>query len=200
MVQIMLGYVAVQNYFDDSFGKESIISYVPAAAYSLVPVLASKVFSRIVDYLEHFEEHTSKVEKEIHVVAKKFIFEFVNRYCALLYFAVFLRDLYPLNRLLICVMIFCPIAENLSALFVSNATKNSESSHNGHHHLKVLEAELAKAIYEVDDDIMQIILQYGYVVMFSTVAPITPFIALLNSIFEGNLTIGNKLHIFHISH
>jgi len=47
--------------------------------------------------------------------------------------------------------------------------------------------ESAKDIYETYDDYLELYIQFGYVVLFSSVAPFAAFWALLNNFFEIRL-------------
>lgn len=47
--------------------------------------------------------------------------------------------------------------------------------------------ESAKDVYETYDDYLELYIQFGYVVLFSSVAPFAAFWALLNNFFEIRL-------------
>ena len=47
--------------------------------------------------------------------------------------------------------------------------------------------EISLSQYDVDEDYLELLLQYGYVTMFAAVFPIAPLLALLNNVFETNV-------------
>lgn len=47
--------------------------------------------------------------------------------------------------------------------------------------------ESAKDVYETYDDYLELYIQFGYVVLFSSVSPFAAFWALLNNFFEIRL-------------
>ncbi|CAN0367335.1 unnamed protein product, partial [Hapterophycus canaliculatus] len=73
--------------------------------YSIVPLIASALYTSLAKALNDFEEHPTHVQRKNALVIKMFVFQFVNSYCSLLYVGFWLRDLRRLRELLMTMMI-----------------------------------------------------------------------------------------------
>jgi Calcium-activated chloride channel len=144
------------------------------------------------------------------LVLKKFALKFVNRFGALLYCALWLQDIPRLQSLLTFLLIVSAIVgkaiERLVPLLMpavsSMMTKKDDavvivsddaprlSDASTLEDLQAYwKAKLTKEQHlttaDVDDDYLQMILQYGYISLFTVCFPIAPLLALLNDLIEG---------------
>jgi anoctamin-8 len=94
-------------------GTHSFLQYWPIVAYSFVPAISGYLFDQIVVFLNDFEDHPPEQE-ESALITKQFIFQFINRYCALIYAAFYLRDMERLRILLASLLITNAVSQSLS--------------------------------------------------------------------------------------
>eukprot|EP01031_Cornospumella_fuschlensis_P026837 gene26837-32435_t len=78
---------------------------------------------------------------------------------------------------------------SLSSMFGGSASQ-SEKEESGEEGLKILlMRELGLQEYTLDDDYLEMVLQFGFVTMFAVVFPLTPLLALLNNLVESRVDI-----------
>lgn len=170
-----------------------------------------------------------QAEEENSHIIKIFFLQFINRYCALLYTAFWLKDMVTLRYLLISLLTLQALLGNLweyfgayiiafgKKLFKKNGLTGARSSSNSPTRSqssatgtlttdvddkfktlddnydadasinvleKLLAEEIGKPTYDINDDYLELVLQFGYVIMFAVVLPVAPLAALVNNIFE----------------
>jgi hypothetical protein len=128
LLRLMVYFIHLMDTAHETYGK-SIIGYWPTVVYSLLPLVAGAIYDSVVVLLNDFECHPTpvhppttlplshpatsppltlslspQVEEEYYLIIKQFAFQFVNRYCALIYSAFYLQDL-PRLRLLLASML-----------------------------------------------------------------------------------------------
>lgn len=59
--------------------------------------------------------------------------------------------------------------------------------------------EISLSEYDMDEDYLELVLQYGYATMFAAVFPEAPIFALLNNLFEASIDL-SKLGIPYTIH
>lgn len=126
LIVLMIFFLHLMDYTKSSFGVNSFLQYVPLVIYSFVPSIAAFLLDQVIVLLNEFENHppvsgalyisvTSfslfysslfcQEQEESALIMKQFVFQFINRYCALIYAAFYLRDLDILRTLLASLLI-----------------------------------------------------------------------------------------------
>mmetsp|Transcript_3345 Transcript_3345/g.5234 ORF Transcript_3345/g.5234 Transcript_3345/m.5234 type:complete len:960 (+) Transcript_3345:112-2991(+) len=216
LVRVMVYFIHLMDTANEIYGS-SILGYWPTVVYSLLPVVAGFAYDLIVVQLNNYECHSTPAEKEHHLIIKQFAFQFVNRYCALIYVAFYLRDLERLRTLLASMLITNAIVDNILELFtpalvklgLKHYGKLTNRSKDGPDTASICEGEsldplvdnetanktwksrvikeLERDEYNLRADYLELILQFGYVTMFAVVFPIAPALALLNNMMEAKV-------------
>ena len=288
VVRIMVYFLEAISMADITYGANSYMRYYPTLAYSVVPIITATIYEKLAVFMNEFEAYPTRIEAESNLILKRFIFQFVNRYCALFYTAFYLQDMERLRSLLLSMLLMNAAINNITELILpcvpvlidmgkkkitggekklkdpkpnsptpTSILKSNGSSKNkpyplgkggsvnfgeavtipdtpdptgsssvdpskaassdswnsfvddegalpssasvpSHTHQdpsnpevtitdyykEVLKHELDLVPYNLGDDYMEMLVQYGYVTMFVVVFPLGPLLALLNNILE----------------
>lgn len=68
-----------------------------------------------------------------------------------------------------------------------SSSSSSRSSDSTSINDQLLAKELARSLYSLGDDYMELLLQYGYLSCFAVAFPLAPLLAFLNNLFEGRV-------------
>ena len=213
LLHLMIYFIDQSDRATEIYG-DSYFVYLPTVLYSLVPPLATFLYDKVVVILNDFELHTTKTASNYHLVLKKFGFQFVNCYSALMYVAFYLQDLDRLRSLLASMLIVNAIIDNITEVFSPAITKkgikayekykNQQSTSNPNGGgvnldssvdsavadsiwLKKIQDELDLPEYILSDDYLELVIQYGYITMFAVAFPIAPLLAYLNNLMEAKV-------------
>jgi hypothetical protein len=164
------------------------------------------VYGSVGRYLNEFENHRTDTDYENALIAKSFLFKFVNSYNSLFYIAFFknigagdtcnpdgLNKSFPcLEQLAIqLVIVFGSmiVINNTLEIFVPwlkgiFASKKEQGDSTEHKTWPEKQFELNK--YEsVFDDFDELTIQFGFVYLFVVAMPLTPLMAFVNNILEA---------------
>ncbi|CAM9695456.1 unnamed protein product, partial [Ectocarpus sp. 13 AM-2016] len=202
VIRAMLYCIWLSDHAVEVYGEESYLQYYPLVLYSIVPLVASTLYTFLAKALNNFEEHPTLVRKKNAFVIKMFVFQFVNSYCSLLYVGFWLRDLKRLRQLLMTMMMVKQFIGQLVekyqpviALWMKNRNlkKNPPKDpvmlvkHTGTISPEELFEETKTEVADVEEDYLEMVLQFGYVSMFAVVFPLAPLFAYINNIWEFKL-------------
>jgi hypothetical protein len=212
LLRLMIYFIDQSDRATEIYG-DSYLVYLPTILYSLVPPLATFLYDKVVVILNDFELHTTKTAANYNLVLKKFGFQFVNCYSALMYVAFYLQDLDRLRNLLASMLIVNAIIDNILEVFAPTITKkglkafeNYKNSSEGSSSaggvnldssvdsvvadsiwMKKITDELDLPEYILSDDYLELVIQYGYITMFAVAFPIAPLLAYLNNLMEAKV-------------
>ncbi|CAM9477388.1 unnamed protein product, partial [Ectocarpus sp. 12 AP-2014] len=202
VIRAMLYCIWLSDHAVEVYGEESYLQYYPLVLHSIVPLVASTLYTFLAKALNNFEEHPTLVRKKNAFVIKMFVFQFVNSYCSLLYVGFWLRDLKRLRQLLMTMMMVKQFIGQLVekyqpvvALWMKNRNlkKNPPKDpvmlvkHTGTISPEELFEETKTEVADVEEDYLEMVLQFGYVSMFAVVFPLAPLFAYINNIWEFKL-------------
>jgi len=210
MLYLMLHYMHENAHAEEIYGVDSLWKHYPMFINSLLPLISPIIFDPIARFLNELEAHSTKAEAENYLILKKFPLQFVNRYSGLLYLTFWKRDLAKVRELLFLSLFFGAIINNAIELFppylrqiskfinekrspqepvtnsvaisipdASNCTTISDKDA-----IKIIEDELSYQDYDIDEDYLEMVIQFGYVTMFAVAFPLTPIFAIVNNYFE----------------
>lgn len=70
-----------------------------------MPIVSALIYEKLAVLMNNFESYPTRVEAEYNLIIKRFVFQFVNRYCALFYTAFYLQDIEKLKSLLLSMLL-----------------------------------------------------------------------------------------------
>lgn len=211
-IKIMFFYIDMHHSYEDKYTSFFMIHY-PSFMYSFLPILFPFFFDSIIEKLNEFEKNPTKNSFEASYIYKKFALNFVNKFSALLYIAFWKKDIDMLRSLLLTQMTVGAIFNNLmelgtpyinllkSKIFSTFKPKQDlenlkelddilgfdETTISKKKSEKILNYEKNLDSYDLHEDYLEMIVQFGYVAMFSVVFPLIPLFALVNNFFEGSV-------------
>ena len=192
LIYIMIIFIDLQDHSEEIYGTYSLMRYYPMVMYSCIPSFYSMFFGFIVNMLIEFEDHTSDIVKENHRIYMKFALHFTNRFCMLFYVAFYLHDIGRLRRTLTSLLIVGQISESfmdllpiLKAYFFSN--KSDRQRHYSNDKMNLNIHDIHKDNFDLEAHYLKLLVQFGYVAMFSAVFPLIPLLACINNYFESKV-------------
>ena len=176
-------------------------TYATAVITAIQIQVLNIVYSTISKKLNDYENHRTDTEYENALIAKSFLFKFVNSYNSLFYIAWFKKYDKTVNG---CTDNDCltELQKQLGTIFVSLIILNNLIEVGvpflRAHKAKILmqdvgprsvpEMEFEMEEYESTfDDFDEIVIQYGYVTMFVVAFPLAPMLALANNVLETRI-------------
>ena len=179
-------------------------SYLPKIAFAVIVNLLDDLYYRLAVFLNNLENYAYEVTHENQLVSKLVIFQFTNSFLSLFYLAFYVGDMIKLEEQLVALLITRQVLGNLQeALWplvhqsivmpkkvsfkVNDHKKTDEDSEaeSLEERITAAETESLLNVYESTyGDYLEMFLQFGDVVLFSSVFPLAPLFALFNNIIE----------------
>ncbi|CAG9330895.1 unnamed protein product [Blepharisma stoltei] len=163
------------------------------------------IYRRVAKFFTEWENYEYDTQYNDALCIKLYLFQFVNSYASLIYLGFIkcygdednsqcLDELSLQLEVIFVFNVICNFFE-LGAPYCSNAWRKRaekrhlkamhDSGHKGRKTMTSTEKQASLSEYETPlDDYMELIIDYGYVVMFSAAFPIVPLIALFVNIIE----------------
>lgn len=188
--------------------NQATATYVSAILNAVQIQVLNQVYGRAAVFMNNFENHRTDSDYENALIAKNFLFKFVNSYNSLFYVAFFKQYDDTVNG---CVNNDClrELQQQLATIFVAliiinntievgipyikqkiadrqNSVKQDENAPPVPVKPKSIpEQEYELSAYESTfDDFDELVIQFGFVTLFVVAFPITPLLALINNVFE----------------
>ncbi|XP_073999029.1 anoctamin 8 white walker isoform X2 [Rhodnius prolixus] len=194
-------------------GYAFCLSYIPKIMLAIGITLLDEAYYKVACWLNDKENYRLETKYENHLIAKVALFQFVNSFLSLFYIAFYLQDQEKLKEQLAALLIARQVIGNLKesalpyfmeqirlakmsfemfgALSPSEAEKPTESksgSKDGSSgNRNVSQAELESSLFKYDGtfaDHLEMFIQLGYVVLFSSAFPLAALCALINNLVE----------------
>ncbi|KAH9414543.1 Anoctamin-8 [Dermatophagoides pteronyssinus] len=146
---------------------------IPKIIFALILNVINYFYYLIVIWLNEKEKHQNFERKENQLIVKLFLFQFLNSYLPLFYIAFYLTDMNKLKEQLAAQLITRQVIDKDA----KNETTENELS----------KGELESCMYGYHttfDDYLEIIIQYGYIMLFATIFPLASLCAFLNNLIE----------------
>lgn len=200
---IMFYALEFQTYWDDKliahFDYPSWSSWVPKILFAIVSALLDAIYYRIAVWLNCQENYPFELTHENSLISKLIIFQFVNSFLSLFYLAFYVGDMEKLNENLTAVLITRQVLDNIyesiipfigQSFKLSKRSKKSQfnSSNDAssmNHQVNVAEIQSYLDVYESTyEDHLEMFIQFGNVILFSSLFPLAGLCALVNNIIE----------------
>lgn len=199
----------IQVFKDDPSAAASLYVNLPSIVYSIFVIIADSIFRKLAEFLTELENHRLESSFQNHLIVKILLFTFTNNFLILFYIAFYQQNIPLLQktlRNLLLVHMF--VSQALESVFpyvilvLKSSRMRTTECHNdsGSRRLSLSFSSTLKfamtskqqTIVESKkekypgtfDDYLELWLQFGYLVMFSSVYPTAIFYALVNNIIE----------------
>ncbi|XP_003744254.1 anoctamin-8 [Galendromus occidentalis] len=195
-----------KRYRDDSF-KGWMMSMLPKILFALIIPITDTVYKKIAVWLNDKENYRLEESYENHLIMKISVFQFVNSFLSLFYIAFYLQDMDKLKDQLAALLITRQVVGNIKeslvpyiveTLCLAEMTSRRrasavESNAQDQTHSDTApdagpsQAEVEAAMYRYDgtfEDYLEMFIQFGYVVLFSSAFPLAALCAFVNNVVE----------------
>ncbi|XP_054289963.1 anoctamin-8-like isoform X2 [Macrosteles quadrilineatus] len=194
-------------------GYAFCLSYLPKIMLAIGITLLDEAYYKVACWLNDKENYRLDTKYENHLIAKVAVFQFVNSFLSLFYIAFYLQDQEKLKEQLAALLIARQVIGNVKesalpylleqlrlakmsfdlfgALSPSEAkreppgTEQTEQSKSTNRN--VSQAELESSLFKYDGtfaDHLEMFIQLGYVVLFSSAFPLAALCAFINNLVE----------------
>jgi len=160
----------------------------------LLPVLTSPIFDYIIYWTNRFENHKDPFNDEHYIVVKKFAFQFVSYYVNLFYIAFYKQDLSELRSSLIFMLTVNAVIHTVVEWYETNPFVNKLRLSKDTPLQSLLQRETKLRAHDIDDEFLELLLQFGFVSMFSVVFPLAAILAYTNNLLEGSIDLAKLMN------
>ena len=169
-------------------------SHLPLVVRALLPSIATPIGAFIFDRCTKFEAQPQLKYEENSLIVKNFLFAFILNFSALFYIALVRKDLVELRSSLIFILTISQILNNLSEWWSGVSSYileyfKRDTTENITENQLLLKRELSLEEANIDDEFLEMAIQFGMVTMFSLAFPLAPLLCYINNIFEGSVDI-----------
>uniref|UniRef100_A0A0K2T7S2 Anoctamin n=1 Tax=Lepeophtheirus salmonis TaxID=72036 RepID=A0A0K2T7S2_LEPSM len=195
----------LQQWFDATFsdeGTQGFLLYIPKILLAIIIPIMDTIYYKIAYWLNDQENYKLQEDYDNNLILKLILFQFVNSFLSLFYSAFYLQDMDKLSELLSTLLITRQIVGNIRESFVPFVKKQMEimylflGENPSKSSLEKKESSQPVALSQIEvecnapeyegtfDDYLEMVIQFGYVTLFSASYPLAGFFALLNNIIE----------------
>ncbi|KAG8437235.1 hypothetical protein GDO86_008079 [Hymenochirus boettgeri] len=183
-----------KSWYAKSTSKMAVLGlYLPSVCYTLYMEILNAVYMRLAKALTEYENHRLESTFQTHLTIKVIVFRFINCFGVLFYITFCLQDLQLLRKRLSSFLIVSQVINQFNESLVPYLKQRLKLDSVW---LKKSKVDTYPFIDEVVsegnmfsypglfDDYMEILVQFGYVSLFSSVYPLTAALLILNNITE----------------
>ncbi|XP_033625980.1 anoctamin-10-like [Asterias rubens] len=201
---IMLGSFTCEDYIK---GKMDItkmpgqgLFLLPSMVYAVTIVIINKFYRQLASFLNDWENHRLHSTYENNLIMKLVVFDFANCFMALFYIAFYQLDMLRLKKYLATLLIVQQLIEQFLETglpylilrfwrkadnVLDDGDKKKDDDVNVEAAKGLAEEQSKMDVYPgTFDDYLELLLQFGYVFLFSAVYPLAAVWALFNNIIE----------------
>jgi len=197
--------------FDDLISQ--ILVHVPSVSYSLLILVGNNRYLKLARKLTEWENHRTQQQHDAHLASKLVLFEFVNTFLALFYIGFWLQDLAALRSQLLTTLVVSQVVNQVQEVVIPlflhkpasrrlmdnlsqklgvaqqpaqrNLDNVQELSEDDPRVASVRHDLMADPLDSLQDDFMEMWLQFGHVFLFTAVYPLAALFALFNNLLEN---------------
>jgi len=170
--------------------------FVPGLSHAVCIMNLNSLYRLIATRLTEWENHETDEEFESSLLVKRFFFEAFDCYIALVYLAFWERDVDMVRAELISLyMADCArrlatealipaVLQWVSSLTEQMAARRAKASGDKPKSDSLAAANIRKPEYEPFDDFLEMVIQFGYIVMFAAAMPSASAISIIYNIIE----------------
>jgi len=170
--------------------------FLPIILRSIMVNFMNQMYRKAAEVLTEWENHELAQHHENSLVLKRFAFEAFDAYIVLFYLAIYERNIHLLRLELVGAMSADTFRRMLTESVIPYAlqklsaqndnrsmnTKKDDDTDKGTE--QQCSAEVGMDEYEVFDDYIEMLIQFGYITLFASAFPLASFVAIFANIIE----------------
>mmetsp|Transcript_39101 Transcript_39101/g.116825 ORF Transcript_39101/g.116825 Transcript_39101/m.116825 type:complete len:417 (+) Transcript_39101:1-1251(+) len=171
-----------------------LLAYVPALLHSQVIAQLNKAYSRISEWLTENENHRLEEDHENSMILKRFFFEAFDCYIALFYVGFVQQDVRKLRSELKQLYTMDSLRRAISETVVPYFAKVRSRRRSRERYAELKKADradqavamdqLEQAEYELFDDYLEMVIEFGYITLFASAFPLAGLLSVLCNLIE----------------
>mmetsp|Transcript_10987 Transcript_10987/g.16515 ORF Transcript_10987/g.16515 Transcript_10987/m.16515 type:complete len:692 (+) Transcript_10987:270-2345(+) len=180
------------------FDVDTYFSLIPVVLHVIVIMTLNMIYRSVAEWLTELENHETEANHENSLIFKRFFFEACDAYFALFYLAFYERDITKLRGELVSVFLIDTFrrlgVECILPLVTQRLTngpdeaaaklkKKTDEVHPDNDNSDII-AQFKKDEYEIFDDYLEMVIQFGYITLFASAYPMGSFIAIFANMIE----------------
>ena len=169
--------------------------FIPVILRSIVINCMNQMYRRAAEVLTKWENHELAQDHDNSLVAKRFAFEAFDAYIVLFYLAVYERNAHLLRLELVGAMSADTFRRMITESIIPYLLQKMSAEKDHHDYSakkddeayvaqKRCSAEVEKDSYEVFDDYIEMLIQFGYITLFASAFPLASFVAIFANVVE----------------
>ena len=171
-----------------------LVQYLPTMFHSCLILLINFGYAKLAAALTRFENHEFVADFEASVLLKRIPFELFDCFISLLYLAFYAEDITQLRHELLGLF----LADTLRRLCLETFVPFVQ-----YHFMKKIRRskskEEEKPEYESEfDDMIEMLIQYGYILLFASVFPMASLLAFFANMIEIRSDLFKMLFVFRM--
>ncbi|XP_054168179.1 anoctamin-8-like [Oppia nitens] len=190
---VMIAVLNFQTYWDnvviDEWQYPIWTKYIPKIILAILINIFDAIYYYIAVWLNNKENYEFETTHENNLILKLILFQFMNSFVSLFYIAFYIGDMDKLHEQLAALLITRQVIGNIKETllpFIFESYKLSSKLHKIKiNEISTIELEANMPRYESTfDDYLELIIQFGYVMLFSSTFPLAAVFALFNNLIE----------------
>eukprot|EP00941_MAST-03F_sp_MAST-3F-sp1_P002252 g2252.t1 len=192
-IQFFAKYSEEGALFDAS---SNFASLCPVVIHVLVVLSMNFIYSHVAEVLTFWENHESKNSHENSLLLKRFCFEAFDAFTPLIYLCCYENDVTKLRSELVSVfnvdtfrriLCECIIPRAIQIMQINRSEEKDEKEEKKSLlslDRQSLRAESMKVEYDTYDDYLEIMIEFGYIILFASAYPLAACIAVFANLIE----------------
>eukprot|EP00658_Telonema_sp_P-2_P062257 TRINITY_DN5092_c0_g1_i1.p1 TRINITY_DN5092_c0_g1~~TRINITY_DN5092_c0_g1_i1.p1 ORF type:complete len:734 (+),score=185.73 TRINITY_DN5092_c0_g1_i1:40-2241(+) len=194
-VQAIAAYAQPGAIFDPDLGY--VMPLVPVVIHVVMVMILNAIYGMVAEWLTSLENHRTEHDHQSSLIAKRFLFEAFDAYIGLFYIAFYELDVTKLRTELVAVytadsarrvVIEVVIPRVMKFWSTRSAAKKSQGALKKNDDLDPCMAAVQDALllgeYEPFDDYLEMVIEFGYVVLFAAAFPLASILSIGCNLIE----------------
>ncbi|XP_041852286.1 anoctamin-10 isoform X2 [Melanotaenia boesemani] len=167
-----------------------ILLYMPSVLHIFYTNMLSTVYKRVAQSLTEYENHREESAFQNHLTAKVLVFTFFNYFAVLFHIAFFKQDVPLLRKRLASLLIISQLVNQMTEVVIPflvdrfiSAPNRAESEDDSQQD-KFRNQSKLPPFPGLFAEYIELLVQFGYLSLFSCVFPLTAVLLLLNNLTE----------------
>ncbi|KAA8592026.1 hypothetical protein FQN60_017400, partial [Etheostoma spectabile] len=173
---------------------ESLLSltllYIPSVLHIVYTNMLANVYRMVAQSLTEYENHREESAFENHLTAKVLVFTFFNNFAVLFHIAFFKQDVPLLRKRLASLLIVTQLVNQVTEVVIPYlvdrfiSVPNRAESEDDPQEDKYRNQSTLPAFPGLFAEYIELLVQFGYLSLFSCVYPLTAVLLLINNVTE----------------